>query len=163
MVEHVTDYIQSEADKAWPHPFGGEPPLGAHLVTPRGLYFHHGIYVGQGRVIHYAGLSRGFCRGPVEEVSLDGFTRGRGLRVRYATPADCDRNRIVQRARSRLGERRYRILTNNCAHFSVWCLYGQSRRERIAAWPRRVLLNARHTLTRWFFRVLIPDRISTVS
>jgi len=25
---------------------GEEPPLAAHLVTPRSLYFHHGLYVG---------------------------------------------------------------------------------------------------------------------
>ena len=30
-------------------------PLGAHLVTPRRGYTHHGIYVGNGIVIHYAG------------------------------------------------------------------------------------------------------------
>src|SRR5262245_59687729 len=50
---------------------GGDPPLAAHLVTPRALYTHHGIYVGNGRVIHYAGLAHGLRRGPVEEVSLE--------------------------------------------------------------------------------------------
>jgi Lecithin retinol acyltransferase len=29
---------------------GEEPPLAAHLITPRALYTHHGIYVGNGRV-----------------------------------------------------------------------------------------------------------------
>jgi Lecithin retinol acyltransferase len=29
-----------------------EPPLATHLVTPRALYSHHGIYVGRRRVIH---------------------------------------------------------------------------------------------------------------
>jgi lecithin:retinol acyltransferase len=40
-----------------------EPPLGAHLVTPRRAYTHHGIYVGLGRVVQYGGLSRGLGRG----------------------------------------------------------------------------------------------------
>jgi Lecithin retinol acyltransferase len=40
-----------------------EPPLACHLVTPRTLYNHHGIYVGNGRVIHYAGLAHGLRRG----------------------------------------------------------------------------------------------------
>ena len=31
-----------------------EPSLGAHLISPRNGYSHHGIYVGSGRVIHYA-------------------------------------------------------------------------------------------------------------
>ena len=39
-----------------------EPPLAAHLVTPRTLYSHHGIYVGGGRVIHYSGITYGLRR-----------------------------------------------------------------------------------------------------
>ena len=31
-------------------------------------------------------------------------------------------------ARSRLGERSYRILTNNCEHFCEWCLNAQAVR-----------------------------------
>jgi lecithin:retinol acyltransferase len=34
---------------------------------------------------------------------------------------------IVRRARSRLGESDYRLLTNNCEHFCNWCLSGVSR------------------------------------
>ncbi|MBP4061169.1 lecithin retinol acyltransferase family protein [Aeromonas sp. Prich7-2] len=39
-------------------------PIGAHLVTPRTGYDHHGIYVGNGKVVHYAGFARGFNTGP---------------------------------------------------------------------------------------------------
>lgn len=35
-----------------------EPPLGAHVVTPRRWYTHHAIYVGRGRVVQYRGWSR---------------------------------------------------------------------------------------------------------
>ena len=35
-----------------------EPPMGAHVVTQRRAYTHHGIYVGSGKVIHYAGLAQ---------------------------------------------------------------------------------------------------------
>ena len=98
---------------------GEEPPLGSHLVSPRTFYDHHGIYVGNGRVIHYAGLADGLRRGPVEEVSLANFARGRAIRIRQDVPRFAHRE-IVERARSRLGERRYRILTNNCKHFCDW-------------------------------------------
>src|ERR1700746_783770 len=33
-----------------------EPLLGSHIVTPRFGYLHHGIYVGGGKIVHYAGL-----------------------------------------------------------------------------------------------------------
>jgi thiol-disulfide isomerase/thioredoxin len=109
---------------------GDEPPLGAHLVTPRTLYSHHGIYVGGGRVIHYSGLAYGLRRGPVEDVSLEHFARGRGIRVRRE-PARFDRREAVARARSRLGESRYRLLTNNCKHFCAWVLRGASAESRM--------------------------------
>jgi len=68
-------------------------------------------------VIRYARLARSLRRGPVEEVSLEEFAHGRDVRVRIGTRPGFDREHIVQRACSRLGERRYRIFTNNCEHF----------------------------------------------
>ena len=59
-----------------------EPPLGAHVVTPRRWYTHHAIYVGRGRVVQYGGLSHGLRRGPVEEVGMEDFARGRPIWVR---------------------------------------------------------------------------------
>jgi hypothetical protein len=46
------------------------PPWGAHIVSLRRGYTHHGIYVGNERVVQYGGLTRGLRRGPVEEVLL---------------------------------------------------------------------------------------------
>lgn len=109
---------------------GEEPPLASHLVTPRALYTHHGIYVGNGRVIHYAGLAYGLRRGPVEDVSLERFARGHAIRVRHDTRS-FDRGAVVERARSRLGECRYRILTNNCEHFCAWVLRAEWRSTQV--------------------------------
>jgi Lecithin retinol acyltransferase len=103
-----------------------EPPMGAHLITPRRGYLHHGIYVGEGKVVHYSGLSFGLRRGPVEEVSLARFSRGRGLWVRPDAPS-FDLWEVIDRARSRVGENCYRLFTNNCEHFCEWCLRGEAR------------------------------------
>jgi len=100
-----------------------EPPLAAHLISPRRFYTHHGIYVGGGRVIHYAGFSSGFHRGPVEEVSLEEFAKGCIVCVR-TDPRVFDPSAVVSRARARLGENDYRLLTNNCLHFCSWCQRG---------------------------------------
>jgi hypothetical protein len=32
---------------------------------------------------------------------------------------------------SRVGENRYRLLTNNCEHFCNWCLWGKSYSEQV--------------------------------
>lgn len=113
-------------------------PAGAHLVTPRRGFLHHGIYIGNGRVIHYAGYSRSGRRGPVEDVSLERFTRGRALWLKPADDARYGGADAVERARSRLGENRYRITSNNCEHFCEWCLRGLERSEqveRLLDWP----------------------------
>lgn len=109
---------------------GEEPPLAAHLVSPRAFYEHHGIYVGGGCVIHYAGLTNRRWRGPVEEVFLVDFANGHPVRIRHDerlfTCAE-----VVARARSRMGERRYRIFTNNCEHFCAWVLREDCRSAQV--------------------------------
>jgi hypothetical protein len=80
-----------------------EPPLGAHVVTPRRGYTLHGIYVGLGRVVHYRGLSRGLGRGPVEEVSPSEFAQGRPVWPRLQESSWPNGAEMARRARSRLG------------------------------------------------------------
>jgi hypothetical protein len=90
-------------------------------------------------VIHYAGWSRGI-RGLVEEVTLEQFTEGH----RYCIgrmPRDRRAGEvIVRRARSRLGERRYNLLRNNCEHFCNWCQLGECRSEQVEALMKPALL-----------------------
>jgi len=113
---------------------GLEPPIGAHLITPRRGYTHHGIYVGHGMVLHYAGLARDLRPGPVEEVSLERFVNGRSVHIECRSMPAFNEQDIVTRARSRLGESRYRLLTNNCEHFSEWARFGTSRSHQIERW-----------------------------
>jgi hypothetical protein len=105
--------------------------IGAHLVTPRLGYNHHGIYVGQDRVVHYSGFCRGLHRGPVEESTVAQFSGGNGVWIAQVAGARYSGDEVARRARSRLGESRYRLLTNNCEHFCAWCLDGISRSEQV--------------------------------
>ena len=129
----------------------GEPPLGAHMVTPRRGYTHHGIYVGGGRIVQYGGLSWRLRRGPVEEVSLSQFSQGRPVWVRVVGSHWFDQHEVVRRARLRLGEDRYSVLTNNCEHFCEWCVRGEHRSyqvdDRIAGY-RGLLLQLIELLVR---------------
>jgi hypothetical protein len=108
-----------------------EPALGAHLTTSRRGYNHHGVYVGHGRVVHYSGLSGFWQCGPVEEVPLSRFVNGHAVRVVDHVESQYSPDEIVRRARSRLGENDYRLLTNNCEHFCNWCLSGVSRSAQV--------------------------------
>jgi hypothetical protein len=108
-----------------------EPPTGAHLVTPRRTFTHHGIYVGRGRVVQYGGLVRALRRGPVEEVSLSQFAQRRSIWIRTPESRWLNPDEVVQRARERLGEDRYDVLTNNCEHFCEWCVRGEHRSYQV--------------------------------
>ena len=104
---------------------GCEPTVGSHIVSPRRGYTHHGIYVGRGRVVQYGGLAHGLRRGPVEEIDLIQFSRGRPIWIRIDQRSPLNRDEICRRARSRIGEHRYQLLTNNCEHFCEWCTRGE--------------------------------------
>jgi hypothetical protein len=136
---------------------GQEPPLASHVVTPRRGYLHHGIYIGGGTVVHYAGLANGLRRGPVEEISLARFAGRHPLWVRSDARPKFDCREVLRRARSRIGEDCYRLLTNNCEHFCEWCLRGEHRSYQVEAWlagRRRVL----HATIHFIARLLCPPR-----
>jgi Lecithin retinol acyltransferase len=118
-----------------------EPAAGTHLVTSRRGYTHHGIYVGHGMVVHYAGLSRLLKSGPVEEVTMRRFSVGRPVRMIEHCESQYSLREIVRRARSRLGENKYHVLENNCEHFCNWCISGRSRSIQVER-PEAITLRA---------------------
>lgn len=97
-------------------------PVGAHLITQRKAYSHHGIYMGDKKVIHYSGLARGNMSGPVEITNFDAFINGQKWDIRIHKNARYNGVDVVRRALSRLGESRYHPLVNNCEHFCEWCI-----------------------------------------
>jgi hypothetical protein len=115
---------------------------GAHIVTSRRGYSHHGIYVGEEKVVHYAGSTHGLLSGPIEEISIDIFTGGRRVWATCDAPANFASDEVISRARSRVGENHYRLFSNNCEHFCEWCLRGEHRSYQVEAWllfPRYAL------------------------
>jgi len=107
-------FEQQGAAAAIAFSFDDEPALGSQLITVRSGYQHHGIYVGNGKVIHYAGFAKSLHRGPVEESTVEEFAAGHEVWVRLNATAKFVGLEAVRRARSRLGEDDYRLLTNNC-------------------------------------------------
>jgi hypothetical protein len=100
------------------------PRLGSHLVSPRTGYTHHGIYAGDGKVIHYAGFGDGPHSGPVELTTLARFKGGGGFHVKKHGNAAFNGKDVVERAHSRIGENVYCLFSNNCEHFANWCIDG---------------------------------------
>lgn len=103
-------------------------------------------------VVHYAGLCRSLHRGPVEETTLECFASGHEIMVILDPMTRYAGSEAVRRARSRLGENRYRLLTNNCEHFCNWCIHGENRSEQVDACLAHPMLAVR-TVTRLFFQI----------
>lgn len=99
-------------------------PLASHLLTPRSAYTHHGLYAGNGQVIHFT------SNGKVEEIALSKFTHQRGYRIRKFY-SRFNPKQIIERAKSRLGKRNYSVLFNNCEHFVTWCIYGEAESKQV--------------------------------
>ena len=114
-----------------------EPKIGDHLVTPRVGYTHHGLYAGDGKVIHYEGLYEGFKSGPVKEIALEKFGEVNNQNIGFYIKPHEHKTRSVQEivghARNRLTEENYHLVWNNCEHFVHDCIYGQSKSEQVNA------------------------------
>jgi Lecithin retinol acyltransferase len=69
----------------------------------------------------------------VEEISLSHFAAGHGVSVVSDVAPKFEGREVVRRARSRIGEDNYRLLTNNCEHFCEWCVRGEPRSYQVEA------------------------------
>ncbi len=92
-----------------------------------GLYQHHGIDCGDGTVIHYRKPSE-----TIERTDLAAFSQGNPIYVaEYSDGFDYIPDAVVERAESRLGEKEYNLLFNNCEHFASWCKTGVSDSRQV--------------------------------
>ncbi|WP_176049785.1 efflux transporter outer membrane subunit [Burkholderia sp. BCC1644] len=127
------DTLKFDSSTASRVPIDAAPGIdaGAHLVSDRDGYAHHGIYAGDGLVIHYGGFHHSARRCPVECIPLRRFAAREDIRVQAEPDAVYTGMAVVERARSRVGEDRYRLLTNNCEHFCSWCVRGVGHSEQV--------------------------------
>jgi hypothetical protein len=101
---------------------------GDHLAAERWPHDHHGIYVGEGLVVHYTGPRK--RDGTVRVDTLEVFARGHSIKViRY--PRAFPGQVVVDRAYSRLGEAEYNLIFENCEHFACWCKTGKSKSQQV--------------------------------
>ncbi len=132
-------------------------------VSRNGIYEHFAVYIGSGRVIHYAGEGSDFGGTvSVHEADMSEFLKGsknyfvvwfdHGIPYKIQSettflfngPLDYYTGKFqrekrktfsardtVERARSRIGETEYNLVTNNCEHFAMWCKTGTSESSQV--------------------------------
>lgn len=113
---------------------------GDHLVSPRTGYSHHGLYLGNQCVIHYAGISDKLTDGSIMPTSLESFCQGNGYSVIDHPDRIFDREASILRAYSRMGEQQYSLAFNNCEHFVNWCIEGEQASEQIERFAQGVCM-----------------------
>lgn len=114
-------------------------PVGSHLISPRKFFIHHGIHLGNGRIAHYGGCSGPFNTSSIEITDLEHFGKGNAIWI-LQDQSEYSSDEVVVRARSRIGECHYSVLSNNCEHFCNWCIRGKSYSVQVNALfhsPRR--------------------------
>jgi hypothetical protein len=92
-----------------------------------GVYEHHGIDCGDGTVIHYY---KGGNEPVISRTTLETFARGNPIYTKQSSIAYIP-DVVVERAESRVGERRYNLLTNNCEHFANWSKTGRKESQQL--------------------------------
>ena len=105
---------------------------GDHICVKRKrkFYTHHGIYAGDGKVIHFSGSMREKKDPQVRETDLSRFLRGGKLKR-------CDYDRRLTGAetagiaRGQLHNGGYSMLWNNCEHFAAFCATGKKRSRQV--------------------------------
>ena len=109
---------------------------GDHIYALRAGYAHHGIDCGDGKVVAYTGglSSSSGSSGGIEQTSFLVFSKGFPVYVRkYSDKVmrEYPPDSVVQRALSRVGEKEYNVLSNNCEHFATWCKCGNHRCDQV--------------------------------
>lgn len=99
--------------------------LADHIFVRSGFITHHGIYVGGGRVVHFAPVDGEYIVIGIHEVTLEEFAKGREIRcLNSESPMKYSREEAVRRAYSRVGNEDYDFFGNNCESFVRWCRCG---------------------------------------
>lgn len=101
-----------------------------HIRVKRTSYYHHGIDIGKGKVIHFTGEPGRKENASVQETTMDKFLNGGELEiVKYAKCiSESETNEL---ARQHLGQTKYNLVFNNCEHFARYCKTKEKKSEQV--------------------------------
>ncbi len=128
-----------------------EPTLGDIIRVKAGTIYHYGIFVSDDEIIQF-GLSpilrQGVDESDVEVCvsSIDEFLCGGFLEVGKSEKKDKKRlspKKTVEIARSKLGQKGYSLIYNNCEHFANECYFGErysSQTDGVRALFKKMLI-----------------------
>ena len=138
----ITNYLQpiSKNDDSYEEIWVKQKPKYAdHIkVWRNSFYTHHGIFVSNNEIIHFASRDGDNLTGSDNEIhktDLRSFLRGGILEVKVYNSEELAQlnppNVIVKIARSLVGDDGYNLVFNNCEHFANYCTLGEHRSHQV--------------------------------
>lgn len=110
---------------------------GDHIKVDRGAYYHHGIDVGDGTVIHFTGEPTRKSNARIKRTSLTEFLADEEdywvISYKYSASPEV----VVQRAIDYLNKGDYFLLTDNCEHFATYCKTGRWESNQVKEMTKR--------------------------
>jgi hypothetical protein len=108
---------------------------------------HHGLYIGNGKVLQFAGqtgggggdglyeMFKGKFNAKVITVDINKFKENskkkKSSLYAYYNINDESTDIILERANSILGNKNYNVINNNCEHAVNYCVYGKGKSEQV--------------------------------
>ena len=103
---------------------------GDHLRVDRVFYWHHGIFTGEGRVIHFSGEPAEKEDAQIRYDSYEKFAqRGKVEPVEYSRCNSPDET--IRIAEGFLHKKDYGLFSNNCEHFCSYCKTHKRRSAQV--------------------------------
>ncbi len=105
---------------------------GDHIYVKRKtrFYTHHGIYIGEGKVIHFTGSIREKVDPEVRETTLARFLKGRKLKRRNYHKR-LSATETIRIAKEQLSNKNFSMIWNNCEHFAAYCATGKKKSRQV--------------------------------
>jgi hypothetical protein len=103
---------------------------GDHIYVRRLVYSHHGIWAGDGTVIHYTGEAKEKKDPLIRETDIEAFLKGgklkrRDYKKRLPSPE------TLSLAKKHLSNKNYSLALNNCEHFATYCATGKRKSRQL--------------------------------
>lgn len=105
---------------------------GDHIRVKRTRHFytHHGIYMGDNKVIHVIGSIREKVDPEVRETDLSGFLKG-GTLKRQEYKERLPASETIRIAEQHISDKSYSMIWNNCEHFATYCVTGKKKSRQV--------------------------------
>jgi len=105
---------------------------GDHIYVRRKglLYSHHGIYAGEGIVIHFKGGVEEKKDPVVIKTDMENFLNGGKLKRRDYKKR-LPHAETMRIARDHLSKKGYSLRVNNCEHFATYCATGKKKSKQV--------------------------------